>query len=366
MNFTVDRNEFLEVVSRLSRIVSNKTSYPILEGILISAKQGKVTLVAYNLEMSMKKAIYARVEEEGDIVVSAKIIGDIFKRLSGKTVQISCDDKYICKISSNGAVFDIPGMDAIDFPETPNFYDGQKLNIKGENLIDMTEGTSFAVASVEGTRPVLMGINISAENGILKFVAIDGYRLAIRKMKVENISDFNFIINGLMLNEVIRLISDRNEEIPVSIGSKMISFNIDGYNIICRLIEGDFVNYERTIPASYKQKITVMVSDVLSILDRISLLISDSFSTPVRCILNEENINFSCSTAMGKANEIYEVDLEGEPFEIGLSSRYLTEALKAVDDDMVQIKFDNSKQGVVIEPLKSDDYMYMIMPMRLK
>ncbi len=366
MNFTVDRNEFLDVVSRLSRIVSNKTSYPVLEGILISAEQGKVTLIAYNLEMSMKKTIYARVEEEGDIVVSARILGDIFKRLSGATVQISCDEKMVCKISSQGAVFDIPGMDAIDFPEIPNFYDGQKISIKGESLIEMTEGTSFAVANVEGTRPVLMGINISCEEGILKFVAIDGYRLAIRKMKVEGIENFNFIINGGMLNEVIRLIVDRNEEIPVSVGSKMISFNIDGYNLICRLIEGEFVNYQRTIPASYKQKITVVVSDILGILDRISLLISDSFSTPVRCIVNEENINFSCATAAGKANEIYEVDLQGDPFEIGLSSRYLTEALKAVDDDMVQIKFDSSKQGVVIEPMQSDDYMYMIMPMRLK
>ena len=366
MKFTVDRNEFLDVTLRLSRIVSNKTSYPVLEGILLSAEQGKVTLIAYNLEMSMKKTIYARVEEEGDIVISARILGDIFKRLSGKTVEISSDEKMVCKISSNGAVFDIPGMDAIDFPEIPNFYDGQSMKIKGENLIEMTEGTSFAVANVEGTRPVLMGINISAEEGNLKFVAIDGYRLAIRKMKVEGLSNFNIIINGGMLNEVIRLIADRNEEIPISIGSKMISFNIEGYNIICRLIEGDFVNYERTIPASHKQKITVMVSDILSILDRISLLISDSFSTPIRCIVNEENINFSCATSVGKANEIYEVDLEGEPFEIGLSSRYLTEALKAVDDDMVRIKFDNSKQGVVIEPLNGDDYMYMIMPMRLK
>lgn len=366
MNFTVDRNEFLDVVSRLSRIVSNKTSYPVLEGILLSAEQGKLTLIAYNLEMSMKKSIYARVEEEGDIVLSARILGDIFKRLSGKTVQISCDDKNICKISCNGAVFDIPGMAAIDYPELPNFFDGQKINLLGENLIEMTEGTSFAVANVEGTRPVLMGINISAENGVLKFVAIDGYRLAIRKMKIDNIEDFSFIINGAMLNEVIRLISDRNENIPVSVGSKMISFFIDGYSIMCRLIEGDFVNYQRTIPAGYKQKVTVMVSDILGILDRISLLISDSFSTPVRCIVNEENINFSCATAVGKATEIYEVDLEGEPFEIGLSSRYLTEALKAVDDDMVQIKFDSSKQGVVIEPLQSDYYMYMIMPMRLK
>ncbi len=366
MIFSVERNEFLDAVSRLSRIVSSKTAYPELEGILISAYQGKITLIAYNLEMSMQKDIYARTEEDGEIVISARILGDIFKRLSGPSVKISADDKNICHISCGSAVFDIPGMDAVNYPEIPSFIDGKTLTLKGSTLAEMTEGTSFAVAPVEGTRPVLMGINISVKENDLQFVAIDGYRLAIRKTKIDMNGDFNFIISGFMLNEVIRLISDKEKEIPISVGSKMISFEIDGYKIICRLIEGDFVNYQRTIPAAHKQKIVVMVKDLLSIFDRISLLISDSFSTPVRCILGEESINFSCSTSVGKITETYEVDLEGDPFEIGLSSRYLTEALKAVDDDMVQIKFDSSKQGVVIEPLQGDDYMYMIMPMRLK
>ncbi len=366
MIFSVERNLFLDAVSRLSRIVSSKTSYPELEGILIYAEQGKLSLIAYNLEMSMQKDIYARTEEDGEIVVSARILGDIFKRLSGPTVQVTTDDKNICHISCGSAVFDIPGMDAMNFPEVPSFVDGKALTIKGETLCEMTEGTSFAVAPVEGTRPVLMGINISVKDGLLQFVAIDGYRLAIRRTKVDDVGEFNFIINGNMLNEAIRLINDRSKDVPINVGSRMISFEVDGYKLICRLIEGDFVNYQRTIPASHKQKIVVMVKDILSIFDRISLLISDSFSTPVRCILGEESINFSCATSIGKVNETYEVDLEGEPFEIGLSSRYLTEALKAIEDDMVQVKFDSSKQGVVIEPLQGDDYMYMIMPMRLK
>lgn len=366
MIFSVERNVFLDAVSRLSRIVSSKTSYPELEGILICAEQGKLTLIAYNLEMSMQKELYARTEEDGEIVISARILGDIFKRLSGPTVQISTDDKNVCHITCGSAVFDIPGMDAVNFPETPSFADGKEFSLKGETLAEMTEGTAFAVAPVEGTRPVLMGINISVKDGNLQFVAIDGYRLAIRKTKIEDVGEFNFIINGSMLSEAIRLISDREKDVPISVGSKMISFEIEGYKLICRLIEGEFVNYQRTIPAAHKQKIVVMVKDLLSIFDRISLLISDSFSTPVRCIVGEENINFSCATSAGRVTESYEVDLEGEPFEIGLSSRYLTEALKSVEDDMVQIKFDSSKQGVVIEPLQGDDYMYMIMPMRLK
>ena len=366
MLFTVERESFLEAVSRLSRVVSNKTAYPVLEGILLTAKQGKLTMIAYNLEMSLKKEIYARTEKDGEIVLSAKLLGDILRRLNGPTVKIEVDDKMVCHITASSAVFDIMGMAAADFPEIPSFGDGKSLKLKGKELLEMTSSTAFAVAPVEGTRPILMGINISVENNILKFVAIDGYRLAIKRMKIDQTEDMNFIISGKSLEEIVRIITNGEEEVPIVVGNKMISFEIDGYKLICRLIEGEFVNYQKTIPVEHKQRLVVKVSDILKIFDRISLLISDSFSTPVRCSVGEEQITFNCATAMGKVTETYESDLEGEPFEIGLSSRYLTEALKTIDDDMVQIKFDSSKQGVVIAPLSGDDYMYMIMPMRLK
>lgn len=366
MLFTVERESFLEAVSRLSRIVSNKTAYPVLEGILLSAKQGKLTMIAYNLEMSLKKEIYARTETDGEIVLSAKLLGDILRRLSGPTVEIKVDDKMVCHIAASNAVFDILGMAAADFPEIPSFGDGKKLNIKGKELIEMTSSTAFAVAPVEGTRPILMGINISVTDNNLKFVAIDGYRLAIRKMKIDPTEDMNFVISGRCIEEIIRIITDGEENLPILVGNKMISFEIDGYKLICRLMEGEFVNYKKTIPAEHKQRLVIKVNDILKIFDRISLLISDSFSTPVRCSIGEEQITFNCATAMGRVTETYQSDLEGEPFEIGLSSRYLIEALKAVGDDVVQMKFDSSKQGVVISPINGDDYMYMIMPMRLK
>lgn len=366
MFFTAERESFLDAVTRLSRIVSNKTSYPVLEGILISAEQGKITMVAYNLEVSLKKEIYARTTEDGDIVLSAKLLGDILRKLSGPTVEISTDEKMMCHIRCSSAVFDIMGMAAADFPEIPSFTDGKKISIKGETLMDMTNGTAFSVAGEENSRPILMGINVSVEKNMLKFVAIDGYRLAIRKMLLDNTPDCNFVISGRNIEEAIRLIKDSSEVIPIFVGSKMISFEIDGYKLIARLLDGEFVNYEKTIPAEYKQRIVVKVSDIIKIFDRISLLISNSFLTPVRCMIGEEQITFSCATTVGKITETYEIDLEGEPFEIGLSSRYLTEALKAVEDDMVQIKFDSAKQGVVISPLEGEDYMYMIMPMRLK
>jgi len=368
MKFTAERSVILEAVSRLQRIVGSKSSMPVLEGILISAEQGKVTMVAYNLEMGMKKEIYARTEEEGDIVINARLLGDILRRMNGIQVEISTDEKLMCHIRCEDSVFDIMGMAAIDFPEMPSIADGKKFSLEGKLLNDMVKGTLFAVSQIEGTRPILTGVNVTVEDGILQFVAIDGYRLAIRCEKVSLADSLNIIISGKSLGEVVKLITDTTENIEIAVADRLIMFNIDGYSFISRLLEGEFVNYKKTIPVEHRQTVTLKTNDFIDVIERVALLISDSFSTPVRCIFNEDHIVLSSATAVGRATDTFLVTLDGDPFEIGLNSRYLLEALRAVEDDSVKIFFNGSNSGVIIRSAdeKDESYLYMIMPMRLK
>ena len=368
MRFTAERALLLEAVSRLQRIVGTKTSMPVLEGILISAEQGKITLIAYNLEMGMKKEIYARTEEEGDIVINARLLGDILRRMNGIQVEIETDDKLMCHIKCEDSIFDIMGMAAIDFPEMPSVSEGKKLSVEGKVLNDMVKGTLFAVSQIEGTRPILTGVNVTVNEGVLQLVAIDGYRLAIRREKINFNDEVEFIISGKALGEVVKLISENSEDIEIAVADRLIMFNIEGYTFISRLLEGEFVNYKKTIPLEFRQNVSVKTNDFIDVIERVSLLISDSFSTPVRCIFNEDHIVLSSATAMGRATDTFLVTLEGDPFEIGLNSRYLLEALRAVEDDSVKILFNGANAGVIIRSAEesNDNYLYMIMPMRLK
>lgn len=368
MIFTVERSVFLEAVTKLQRIVGSKNSMPVLEGILISAEQGKVTMVSYNLEMGMKKELYAHTTEEGDIVINARLLGDILRRMKGVQVEISTDEKLMCHIKCEDAVFDIMGMASIDFPEMPSIGDGKKFSLEGNLLNDMVKGTLFAVSQIEGTRPILTGINVTVKDGILQFVAIDGYRLAIRREKVNLDDELNIIIAGKALGEVIKLISEETENVEIAVADRLIMFCIDGYYFISRLLEGEFVNYQKTIPAEYRQTVTVKTNDLIEVIERVSLLINDSFSTPVRCIFNEDHIVLSSATSMGRATDTFMVTLEGDPFEIGLNSRYLLEALRAVDDEYVKILFNGANAGVILKSSneENEDFLYMIMPMRLK
>ncbi len=366
MIFSVERTKLLEAVLKLQSVVGPKTSMPVLEGILISAEQGKVTLIAYNLEMGMKKEIYAKCEQEGDIVINARLLSEILRKMNGMQVEISTDDRLNCNIKSGEATFDIMGMAATDFPEIPSVSENNSFSIEGKLLVTLKKGTSFAAAQNEGSKPILTGINISVKDGFIQFVAIDGYRLAIKKEPINIEKDIEFTVTSKAINEAVKLIEDENESVNIFVGDRLISFNINGYLFISRLLEGDFVNYQKTLPSSHKQKVTVNTRELINTIERVSLLISESFTTPVRCYFNELNVVFTCATAMGRATETFNIKLEGENFEIGLNNHYLLDALKAIEDENINILFNGPNAGVLITPIDNDNFKYMIMPMRLK
>lgn len=366
MFFTVERASLLEAVSRLQRVVGAKTSMPILEGILISAEQGKITLVAYNLEMGMKKEIYANCKTEGDIVINARLLADILRRLNGLQVEIEADEKLNCHIRCGEATFDIMGMAATDFPEMPAVAEGNTVSIEADIMSDMIKTTIFAAATNEGAKPILTGINFCVEDNNFIMVGIDGYRLAVREEKIKENKNIEFTVSNKAVAEVLRLIDEETENVQIQVGNRLISFMINGYSFISRLIEGEFVNYRKTLPENHTQKVTVNTRDLINTIERVSLLISESFSTPIRCYFNELNVVFTCATSVGRATETFNIELEGEKFEIGLNSRYLLDALRAVDTEQIQILFNGANAGILILPPEGDRFKYMIMPMRLR
>lgn len=369
MKFTVERSLLLEAVSRLQKITGSKTSpQPILEGILFSAESGNLTLSAYNNESGMKKSIYCSCEKSGEIVINARIIADILRKMNGIQVEIECEDNLLCHIRCSGAEFDIMGMKASDFPEMPSVTDGTEINLDGKILSEMIKGTIFAAAQLEGTRPILTGINFHIYDGLLQLVAVDGFRLAVRRQKLNLDGDVEFTVSNRAVNEVIKLIDEQTEDINIVVGKRLISFNVNGYVFIASLLEGEYVNFEKLIPEQYKQRAFMNSHDFINTIERVSLLISDSFTTPIRCVFNEDKVSLATKTSIGHAKEVFPLVLEGEDFEIGLNSKITLEALKACDQGNIQFRFNGVNSGIVIVSADENnkDFLYLIMPMRLK
>ncbi len=367
MKFSAERGELLDAVTRLQKIVSSKTAMPVLEGILLSAEKGKLTLIAYNLETGIKKEMYASCEEEGDIVINARLLGEILRKMNGVQVEIEADDRLRCVIKSGEASFEIMGMAAIDFPEMPLVNEGEKIELDGKIFSEMVKGTIFAVAQIEGTRPILTGINIKLSNNVLQLVGIDGYRLAIRRRRVNAVGEAELIVSGRAVNEVAKIIDETTENLTITVGKRLVSFDVNGYIFICRLLEGEFVNFEKTIPEIYTHRAFLNCKDLIDAVERVSLIINDTFSFPVRFGFEENILKVNSKTSIGRANETLPIVLEGEDFELGLNCRYLLDALKGCEDDNIQIKFNGSNSGVVIISADENntDFLYLVMPMRI-
>ncbi|MBQ7046019.1 MAG: DNA polymerase III subunit beta [Clostridia bacterium] len=366
MKFIINKNNLSAAVNNLSRAVATKSAIPVLEGIFIKAGKDTLTLTAYNLELSMTKTEHCRVVKEGSVVINAKLLGEILRRLSSDEVVLECDDKLMCHITCGSAKFDIMGMAAADYPEIPEQPDSADIVIDGEQLKRLVRQTGFAVAQIEGTRPILTGINVSVENGLLKFVAIDGYRLAIRQEPIKCEQEFNIVVSSKAITDAVKILSDEEEQVNLRISKRNISFEINGYVLISRLLEGEFVDYKKVIPQTFMQTIELSTRQFIDIIERISLIISDNFSTPLRCMFKEGEVMFTSASSVGRATETAEINLQGPDFEIGLNNRYLLDALRACETDTVSVKFNGGSSAVIIKPLKGDDFIYMVMPMKLK
>ena len=366
MRFLVNRNELCEAVTNLSRAVATKATFPVLEGIHMTASPNGLKMMAYNLEIGMTKTIGITCAEEGSIVFKAKLLGDILRSMSDETVSFEVNDRLVCKIKCGSSMFDIMGMPASDFPEIPSVEESEKIVFPCETLKNMVRQTIFATAAAEAQKPILTGLLFDIDEDSVRVVGVDGYRLAVRKENLRLGMKTSFVISAKTISEAVKIITEEDENIEFFIGNRHIAMMIGGYSIISRKIEGEFIDYRKIMPGSFSTSVKIDTKEVASIIERISLIINEQLKTPMRCKLESEKIIFSCATALGRATDSYEATVTGEPLEIGVNNRFLLNAIKACETDEAVMNFNGAFASIIILPTEGDDFIYMVMPTRLK
>lgn len=364
MKINVLRTELAEAVMNVSRAVSTKASMPALEGILIKAYGQKLSISGYDLEIGINTIIDATVSKEGEIVVSAKIFSEIVRKLPEEIVCIETDDRMITYITSGQADYQIVGMSSVEYPDLPKFEETESLEIKGEIIKDMIRQTVYAVSD-NTSKPIYTGSLFDIENKNIKIIAVDGFRMAIRQEAVDTDITSQFVVPGKTQQEVLKLSGNEDENIKISVGQRHIMFKIGNYSIISRLIEGSFLDYKSTIPKDKKTEVIVNTRKVINAVDRMSLLNGDKIKSPVKCEFVNDEIRFSCSSAIGKANDTVSAPIIGEEVVIGFNNRYLLDALKNSDSDEVKMTINGGLAPMIITPVKGDSFINMVVPMRL-
>lgn len=364
MKFTCSKTDLSNAVTNVQRAVSTKVSIPALEGILIKAYNGVLNLSGYDLEIGITTDVEAQIQQEGEIVVSAKLFGDIVRKLPEEIMTVDTDDRMITYITSGNASYQIVGLSASEYPDLPKFEETDKIVIKGGILRDMIRQTIYAV-SESTTKPIYTGSYFKVKDKVLTIVAIDGYRMAIRKENIDSDSDNSFVIPKKTQSEVLKLITDDENDVEIIIGQRHTMFKVNSFYVISRLIEGEFIDYNSTIPKGNETQAVVNTREITSAVERMSLLASEKIPSPVRCVFSNNEISLTCKTTMGKANDAIRTNIAGSDVEIGFNNRYLLDALKNCDTDEIKIVLNGPLSPMIVEPVKSDNFLYLVVPMRI-
>ncbi len=364
MKFSCSRQELSEALNNVTRAVAPKSTHPALEGVLIFAEDQNLRLSCYNMEMGITTYMQANIHENGSIILNAKLFSDMVRRLPTERIEIECNDKYITTIKGGLAEYNIVGLDPDDFPALPTVDEKINFTMPQETLKSMIDQTIFAVA-VNDFKPVHTGSKFVIKDHVLSLISVDGFRLAIRKEQVSYGDELDFIVPGKTLAEVAKLL-EGDEEVLVALTQRHIIFRIGVYDVISRLLEGDFIDFSSSIPKTEATVIEVKVRDFLNSIERTSLLINDRLKSPIRLCIEDNEIKISCATALGKISDIVECNMKGEKVDMGFNNRYLSEALRATGCDTVRIVINSALAPVKISPMEGEEFLFLVLPVRMR
>ena len=370
MKFSCEKALLQAAINTASRAVSSKSSIPALEGLLLQTYQGFLTVSGYNMQLGIRSQVPASITEEGSIVLNARLFGDIIRKMPDDIIVFSADDKLLVSVTCGDADFKILGLNASDFPELPDVEDDESCVLKQSTLKAMINGTSFAVSTNE-SRIVHTGSLFEVENGMVNVVSVDGFRLALRREKYERVTGgaFQFVAPGTALNEVEKICADTDDTAEIILGSRHIQFEIGTNQLICRRLEGDFLDYKNAIPRNNPINLMVNTKALMNSIDRVSVVISDKMKSPIRCIFGDGCVKLSAKTGNGESKDTCVLDGDGKDLEIGFNNRYLMDALRYAPADEVKIELNSGITPCIIVPAKEEEeenFLYMVLPVRLK
>ena len=366
MNILCNKVELIEAVGNVQRAVSTKASLPALEGILLRAQGSSLYLAGFDMELGITTTIDAMVKEPGEIVLSARMFSDIVRKMPGDQLSIQSDQKYNTIIRSEVTEFAIMGMSAADYPDIPSVEDGIALNLSQPVIKSMIRQTIFAVAAPNDPRPIYTGTLFELKNNELRLVSVDGYRLAMRTEPMQSDEQLSFVVPGKTLQEILKLLKDEEKPCSLVVGRRHIIFEIDGYAVISRLLDGEFMAYEKIISSDVSSTVTVNTRAFIDAVDRVSLVVNDRLKSPLVCVFKDNSIAVSCTTPLGSANDCIPADIQGDDEEMGFNSRFLLDALKNSETDEVKVHLGGALKPMNVLPKEGNAFLFLVLPVKLK
>ena len=371
MRFIISRNKLMSALNIVSKAVTSRTPIAVLTGIKFELNEEGLTLIGSDTDLSISTFIKAEenndkvitIFETGSCVLNAKYITEIIRKLDGERVEIELVDGNLVKIIDQKSNFSLNSINVNEFPFIDFNFDSNVIKLKGDLLKQVIAQTKFATSQKE-TRPILTGVNFKVDGNVLEAVATDTYRLAKKKIVIGDTAYFNVTIPARNLDEISKIV-EGGEEIIINFFDKKVMFKINDTIISTRVISGVYPDTSKLIPDSFENKLNTLTNEFLAAIDRASLLSSDR-NNIVKLSLNNDKVEISSrSQEIGSVVEkISNYEYEGNKLDISFSAQYITEAIKAIGSNDVELCLNGEMKPFIVKNKEDDSVLQLVLPVR--
>src|SRR4249919_1037441 len=360
---TCSRDELLHALGLVSRGVSTRSSVQILAGILLEASAGKLRLAATDMEVSLRTVIETKVDAEGSVVVPGRLLLELARLLPETEVSVEHKlEEAVCEITCGSASYRLHTYNAEDFPRLPA-TDGIELHEVDRHTMLETIARVSRSASRDESRPVLTGVLVQFEPGRLVMAATDSYRLSMKETALEGaVPELEAIVPARALAELVR-IAPEGEKLALGVHENQVVFGTGNAWLTTRRIDGQFPNYKQLVPDAYEHEVSLGRDELLEVVRRVSVMAQRN--SPLRLRFADGELTISAQTQdVGEAHESLPAAFNGDPLEIGFNAEFLRDGVESIVGEQVRLKLISPLRPAVLEGA-SDDFLYLIMPIRL-
>lgn len=366
MNFTVLRDKFQKALHTVGRAVNTRSPLPVLSNVLIKTEKGRIKVTASDLQINISSWIGAKVDEEGEITIPAKVLTEFVNQLTDEKLDASLEGS-ILKVKTDKAKASFSGIPATEFPQIDVYTDGVSVRIKSTYLIDAVSHIQFATA-VDESRPILTGIYFRLENEELVLAGTDGYRMAEYRMKVDTDAKeiIQCVVPAKALTDIIKSFGAVSEEIEILINKERNVFIVKGEDLEAqlRMLDGEYPDYQAVIPAEFTGEIKVQKSELLSGIKLASIFTRESGNS-VKIVANGDGVETkSQPTEAGSNVTKLNAEYEGDDIEITFNAKYLIDFLSNIEDSEITFKVSGPLKPGLFKIADKDNYFFLAMPMK--
>lgn len=365
MKIICSKSDLLKGVNIVMKAVPSKTTMTILECILIDASAGQIKFTANDMELGIETIIDGKIESRGIVALEAKLFSEIIRKLPDNMVTIESDDKMNTIITCEKAKFHIMGRAGDDFSMLPMIEKNDPVCLSQFTLKEIIRQTIFSIA-VNDTNKMMTGELFEIQENELKVVSLDGHRIAIRKVELkESYDSRKVVVPGKTLTEISKILSGETEDIvKIYFTQNHIMFEFDQTIVVSRLIEGSYFRIDQMLSSDYETKISINRKEMQDCIDRATLLVKEGDKRPIIINIDDEVMELKINSQIGSMNETIDIEKEGKDIMIGFNPKFLIDALRVIDDEIIDIYYVNSKAPCFIKDSEGS-YIYLILPVNI-